>query len=174
LHGIQLYPTDTGLLNLSALAVLKTAFNAPVGLADHIDGGLQEAQMLPLLAIPYGISVIEKHITLDRALKHEDYEAALGIAEFARFTELVRLAEGVIGSGTISALTPAELKYRRVSRKRAVARRSLAKGTVIATNDITFKRSDHGLDASEATLLIGRTLKCDVSLDDGLDLSKII
>jgi sialic acid synthase SpsE len=174
LHGIQLYPTDPGLLNLSALTVLKTVFNTAVGIADHIDGGLQEAQMLPALAIPYGISVIEKHITLDRALKHEDYEAALGVAEFARFTELVHLAERAIGDGAIGALTPAEIKYRRVSRKRAVARRAIPLGTVITPADITFKRADHGLDASEASLLVGRTLKCNVSLDDGLDLSKIV
>lgn len=174
LHGIQLYPTDPRLLNLSALPVLKAVFGSAVGLADHIDGGVPEAQVLPLLAIPYGISVMEKHITLDRGLKHEDYEAGLGIADFARFTENIRLAEVAIGNGAISALTPEDLKYRQVSRKRIVARRPMSQGAVIGRSDITFKRADNGLDPSEAALLLGRTLCCDVSADEGLDLSKII
>jgi sialic acid synthase SpsE len=174
LHGIQLYPTEVKHMNLSRLGVLKEAFGVQVGLADHIDGGLVEAQVLPLLGLPYGISVIEKHITLDRSLAHEDFEAALGITEFHSFMRILRTAELAIGEASIGALTPAELKYRRVSRKKTVARRPLSQGTVISESDLAFKRSDFGLDAGEASVLIGRTLNCDIQLDDGLDLNKIV
>jgi N,N'-diacetyllegionaminate synthase len=173
LHGIQLYPTDTRLLNLSALAALKVSFQCAVGLADHIDGGLDEALFLPALAIPYGATVIEKHITLDRTLKHEDYEAALGVEEFQRFVRNIQLAELAIGKGGLVTGTPADLEYRRVSRKRTVASRSLSQGSVITRFDVVLKRSDHGLDPGQLELLIGRTLRFDVSADEGLDFSKV-
>lgn len=173
LHGIQLYPTDISLLNLSALAALKVGFQCAVGLADHIDGGLEETLFLPALAIPYGATVIEKHITLDRTLKHEDYEAALGVEEFKRFVRNIQLAERAIGEGGLVTDTSADLKYRRVSRKRTVASRSLSKGSVITRSDVVSKRSDHGLDPGQIELLIGRTLRIDVRADEGLDFSKV-
>jgi len=174
LHGIQLYPTDLSCLNLSALRVLQTVFNCPVGLADHIDGGSELAPVLPLLALPYGATVIEKHITLDRELKHEDFEAALGVGEFRRFVEHIRRAEMAIGNGAVGALTPADLKYRRVSRKRIVLRAPLSKGVVLSRDHLTFKRSDYGAEPSQLSLLVGRTLHCDVDKDEGVDLSKVL
>jgi sialic acid synthase SpsE len=173
LHGIQLYPTDINLLNISALAALKQCFRCRVGLADHTDGGTEEALFLPAIAIPYGASVIEKHITLDRALKHEDYEAALGVEEFHRFVRNIRLAEQATGDGILGTLTAADLKYRRVSRKRTVARSNLPKGRVVSRKDVVSKRSDNGLDPGQIDLLVGRTLCVDVGAEEGLDFSKV-
>jgi sialic acid synthase SpsE len=173
LHGIQLYPTDISLLNISALAALKQCFRCRVGLADHTDGGTEEAFFLPAIAIPYGASAIEKHITLDRDLKHEDYEAALGVEEFQRFVRNIRLTEFAIGNGILGTLTAADLKYRRVSRKRTVARNNLSKGTLVSRGDVVSKRSDNGLDPGQTELLIGRKLCVDVAAEEGLDLTKV-
>ena len=54
-------------MNLNQLKTLKKKFNCNIGLADHIDGGSEFAIILPLLAVPLGVSVIEKHITLNRS-----------------------------------------------------------------------------------------------------------
>ena len=40
---------------------------------DHSDGSSEDAYHLPLLAMGMGISVIEKHMTLDHSLEIEDY-----------------------------------------------------------------------------------------------------
>lgn len=171
LHGIQLYPTDIAMLNIRAITTLQTTFRCNVGLADHIDGGLDAAVTLPLLAVALGASAIEKHITVDRALKHEDFEAALGLVEFKRLVDGIRQAEAALGDGRFGDLTDADLKYRRVSRKRVVARQRIPKGSKIAANMFTFKRADHGLDPGEGESLIGRTTVRDVEADEGLDFS---
>ena len=170
LHGIQLYPTDIRQLNLAALATLKMTFGCKVGLADHIDGDLEVARVLPLLALPYGATMLEKHITIDRALKHEDFEAALDIGNFKRFVGFVREAERSLGRGTLGVLSEADLKYRRVSRKKIVARRAIRRGQTIGREDIAFKRSDRGAEPCEIDMLIGRVATRDVEVNDGLDL----
>ncbi len=171
LHGIQLYPTDIALMNLRAITTLQTTFRCKVGLADHIDGGDPAALTLPLLALPLGAAAIEKHITVDRALKHEDFEAALGIAEFTRFVEGIRRAELALGTGSFGDLTDADRKYRRVSRKKTVARRAIARDTRITADMIAFKRADAGMDVGDSDALIGRTAARDIEMDEGLDAS---
>ncbi len=160
LHGIQ--------LNIRAITTLQTTFRCKVGLADHIDGGLESALVLPLLALPLGASAIEKHITVDRALKHEDFEAALGIAEFIRFVRNIREAERALGDGRFGDLTEADLRYRRVSRKKTVARQPIPAGTRIAADMIAFKRADSGVDPSEAESLVGRSAVRDIEMNEGL------
>jgi len=171
LHGIQLYPTPLEQLNLSALPSLAKRFGCPVGLADHIDGSLPEAMTLPALAIPYGATIIEKHITVHRDLRLEDYEAALGIEEFARFVAHLRLAETALGAGDIGADSEADLRYRNVSRKRVVARRTIAAGSIISNDDLAFKRSDHGLEVGRAHSLIGMRAAHTLRPDDGIDMA---
>ena len=52
---------------------MKKKFKCSIGLADHIDGGNEFAIYLPALAVPLGVDVIEKHITLNRKEKSEDF-----------------------------------------------------------------------------------------------------
>ena len=170
LHGIQLYPTPLEQLNLATIPRLAAAFGCPVGLADHIDGALSEAITVPALAIPYGATMIEKHITVDRALKLEDYEAALGIEEFADFVRYIRAAETALGTGEPGADSPEDQQYRNVSRKRVVARRTIAAGDVISGDDVAFKRSDSGLPVERAEVLLGRRATRTISADDGIEL----
>ena len=170
LHGIQLYPTPIDQLNLSALPALAARFNCPVGLADHIDGGLPEAITLPALALAYGATMIEKHITVDRDMKLEDYEAALGIHQFAKFVAYIRLAETALGSSHADADSEATERYRRVSRKRVVARRPIAAGAIISSDDLAFKRSDSGLEVGRAESLIGLRAARSLRPDEGIDI----
>ena len=171
LHGIQLYPTDIRDLNLSFLSALETLFGCQVGLADHIDGGDRRAAILPLLAIPLGATVIEKHITDARENQREDYEAALGFAEFEEFVRVVRSAEEAMGNASWAGLGASERKYRRIVRKKIVAARALSAGRVLARADVAFKRADAGGDPALLPLLLGRTTRHDLSENDGVDLS---
>jgi sialic acid synthase SpsE len=171
LHGIQLYPTPLEQLNLAALPALADRFGCPVGLADHIDGSLPEAMTLPALAVPYGAKIIEKHITVHRDLRLEDYEAALGIEQFAQFVAYLRLAETALGTGDIDVDSEADRRYRNVSRKRVVARRTIAAGSIISNEDLAFKRSDHGIEIGHAQSLIGMRAAHTLRADDGIELA---
>jgi N,N'-diacetyllegionaminate synthase len=60
--GFQAYPTNLADSGLSKIKYLKDNYKYRVVFADHIDGKLQEAETLPLIASLLGADCIEKHI----------------------------------------------------------------------------------------------------------------
>ena len=74
--GFQAYPTDLVDSGLSKIKYLKDNYKYRVVFADHIDGKLQEAETLPLIASLLGADCIEKHImhsTLET--KYDDFSS---------------------------------------------------------------------------------------------------
>jgi sialic acid synthase SpsE len=163
LHGIQLYPTKTEDTQLRLLPSLKAIFGLPIGLADHVDAESELALVIPLIGIPMGAVVIEKHITHDRSLKGEDIEAALNPDEFKKFVGYIREAEKALGTPYFGGFSKGVLKYRTVSRKRVVCSRKINKGEKITVDDIAFKRADEGIYPDEIKYMIGRTVNRDIA-----------
>ena len=93
-----------------------------------------------LLALPYGVSLVEKHLTLDRALQLEDFVSAVDPGRFARFVERVRSAEAAVGRDDLS-MTAAERGYRRKALKVVVACRDLKAGDVLARDGLRLIRT---------------------------------
>lgn len=173
LHGFQNYPTKIEETDLSLLQTLKNVFNVEVGLADHIDGNSPLAKIIPLLSLPYGATYIEKHITLDRADKSEDFESALNPTDFKEFVDNVRASEIAIGSSSFKKLSEATLRYRKIVRKRIVAKVGIPKGQEISMNDLIFKRCDVGLTPENTRYLIGRKSNKDIAKDEVVDFSTV-
>lgn len=141
LCGFQAEPTVTSDNHLARLGVLRARFPAlGLGFMDHADGEGDEATWLAVLAVPYGVSAIEKHLTLDRALCLEDSMSAVTPERFATFVTRLRAAEAAVGRADL-ALTPAETAYRRKALKPVVATRPLAAGTEIAPGAVTLLRA---------------------------------
>lgn len=141
LFGFQAEPTQNADNNLARLAPLKGKFPLlNLGFLDHSDGDSDEAGWLGVLALPFGITAIEKHITLDRSLKLEDYISALPPREFARYVERIRNAETALGSASLT-LSETERNYRRKAVKILVSTRPIAPQRVLTAEDIAFLRS---------------------------------
>lgn len=174
LHGFQNYPTKLEETDLSLLKTLKTTFNVEVGLADHIDGGDKLAKIIPILALPYGATYIEKHITLDRDLKSEDFESALNPDDFKEFVENIRAAEIAIGTAHFKDLNEATKRYRQVVRKRLVAAKEILEAEEITSDKIIAKRCDVGLTPDNKELIIGRKAKQVIAKDEALMIEKFI
>ena len=173
LHGFQNYPTKIEELDLSLLESLKNIFGIEVGLADHIDGGNPLAKVIPILSLPYGATYIEKHITLDRSKKSEDFESALNPVDFKDFVANVRSAEAAIGSASLAKMSEATKKYRNVVRKRVVASREIQQGEVISMDNLTYKRCDVGLTPDKVDCLLGRRAAKNLLEDDIVDFSNV-
>lgn len=154
-HGFQSYPTPIEYNRLRYIGTLKRLFGRPVCFADHTDGADPMALILPLLAVCFGADAVEKHLTHDRSLKGEDYEAALDPADFAVFVERLRLSARAFGSEAVSGLSEPEQRYRRVVRKKAVFARSGKQGEVLSEALVTFKRADEGLYPEDVAPLLG-------------------
>jgi N,N'-diacetyllegionaminate synthase len=142
MHGFQAEPTPLGANNLRRLGALAALCQpAGIGFMDHSDGGKEDSLELSLLALPFGVSVVEKHITLDRELQLEDYVSALPPSCFKKFVKKIRKYEKALGS---SAIEPGsdERMYRSKSAKIVVAARKLKKGSLLRNNDLKLLRVD--------------------------------
>jgi len=137
MHGFQGYPTKLEDMNLKRIQYLKERYNVQIGFADHIDAGHPLAADLPVYAFFSGASVIEKHITLDRAAKGFDYYSSLEPNEFKLMTEKLRQAHIAAGSTEVNE---AERKYLSDSSLRVIANRAVKKGEIITLEKTSYKR----------------------------------
>lgn len=141
MYGFQAEPTQTADNHLRRLRSLRERFRSlKLGFMDHADGDADEGGWLGLVALPFGVSVLEKHITVDRALRLEDHVSALGPTEFRVYVDRIRKAEEALGSSALD-LTPGELAYRRRAVKVLVAARAIPGGSAIADADLQMLRT---------------------------------
>jgi len=140
MYGFQAEPTPVEFNNLRRLKALQERFPGyRFGFMDHSDGSSDDAMTLALLALPFGVDCIEKHISLDRTLQLEDYVSALSPENFRLFVQRIRHLESALGTDALE-LTTAEQEYRRKSRKVVVANRELSKGKIIPPDALSLKR----------------------------------
>jgi sialic acid synthase SpsE len=94
LHCVTSYPPDWGEMNLRAIPTMSQRFCLPVGISDHSPGSL-----VPVGAVALGATMVEKHVTFDRARPGPDHPFAMTMAEFAEMHTAVRHIEEALGSG---------------------------------------------------------------------------
>jgi N-acetylneuraminate synthase len=94
LHCVSTYPAADNELNLRCIRTLRNRYDVPIGYSGH-EVGLSP----PLLAVGLGASVIERHITLDRAMWGSDQAASVEIAGLVRLVRDIKLASAMLGDG---------------------------------------------------------------------------
>ncbi len=150
LHCVSSYPVDAEDAHLCWIGEMAARFGVPVGYSDHTTDCLAGA-----LAVAAGATVVEKHLTYDRAADGPDHLASADPGQFARYVRLVRRAEALRGSPGKRVL-PGEQDVRRVSRQSLVAARDLAVGQVIGDADVTVQRPGTGIPAADVGRAVGR------------------
>ena len=134
-------PTATADNNIARLGEWRARLpGVRLGFMDHAAGDADTGQWLGVLALPYGVSLVEKHITLDRSLQLEDYVSALDPERFARYARRLREARDAIGAKDLE-LTDRELVYRGKALKVAVAARPIAAGAEVLEDDARLLRA---------------------------------
>jgi len=102
-----------------------------------------------LAALGVGISVYEKHITINKKLPGPDHRASLNKIEFINLIKKIRNVESAIGDG-VKRVMPCEIKNVKKLKKFLVAKKDIQKGKKITSDDITTKRTGGlGLSASK-------------------------
>lgn len=163
LHCVSAYPAPVGDTNLRAMDTLRVRFGCPVGLSDH-SLGIEVA----LAAVARGAAVLEKHLTVDRALPGPDHRASLEPADFAALVRGVRAVEAALGDG-IKRPMPSEIDTRAVARRSLVAARGLPAGHRLTRDDVAVKRPGTGIAPANLDQVIGKTLTRAVAADELLD-----
>ncbi|MHB1123507.1 MAG: N-acetylneuraminate synthase [Ramlibacter sp.] len=150
LHCTSAYPAPDDALNLRAMASMATDLGIAVGYSDHSLG--IEAD---LAAVALGARVIEKHLTLDRALPGPDHGASLEPAQFTAMVDGIRRVSAMLGDG-VKAPTPEERDTARVARRSIVAAVDIPAGAVIAAAMLACRRPATGIAPRELERVVGR------------------
>lgn len=111
-HATSTYPCSPDELNLRMINTLRHRYNVPVGYSGH-ETGLQTT----LAAVALGACVIERHITLDRAMWGTDQAASVEPAGLHRLVRDIRVIERAFGDG-VKRVYPSELPIRQKLRLR--------------------------------------------------------
>ncbi|MBI9100072.1 MAG: N-acetylneuraminate synthase, partial [Spirochaetaceae bacterium] len=107
LHCNTEYPTPASDVNLNAMKTLRSAFCMNVGYSDHTRG-----IEFPIAAVALGATIIEKHITLNKAMEGPDHRASLEPHELFEMVKAIRNIE--IGMGS-SVKRPSESEMKNIS-----------------------------------------------------------
>ncbi|MGH9890572.1 MAG: N-acetylneuraminate synthase family protein, partial [bacterium] len=94
MHCTSTYPSKLEELNLRGIPALKERYGVPVGYSGH-EIGLATS----LAAAVLGACMIERHITLDRALWGSDQAASVEPQGFVRLVRDVHAVEAALGDG---------------------------------------------------------------------------
>jgi sialic acid synthase len=157
------YPAEWTELDLRVITTYRECFpSAVVGLSSH-DNGIAMA----VAAYVLGARVIEKHFTLNRALKGTDHRFSLepvGMRKMVRDLRRIRLA---LGDG-MKTMYPSETEPIIKMAKKLVAARPLPAGHVLRLEDVAMKSPGDGLPPYELDRVVGRTLRHPVAADTSL------
>lgn len=93
-HATSTYPCEPDELNLRMIETLRNEFNCPVGYSGHEVGLIPSA-----VAVALGACMVERHITLDRAMWGGDQAASVEPSGFERLVKYVRVTEQSLGDG---------------------------------------------------------------------------
>jgi len=112
MHCVGTYPARNEDLNLRCVQTLKDRYDVPVGYSGH-EVGLATS----LAAVVLGACMVERHITLDRAMWGSDQAASVEPYGFQRICRDIRAVEKATGDGVKRVIDdefPVMKKLRRV------------------------------------------------------------
>ena len=156
------YPASVEDLNLNVITTLRERFpSLVIGLSDH-----QNGIAMAVVAYMLGARVIEKHFTLDHALKGRDHAFSLMPEGMRRLVRDLHRVPAALGEATKRPL-PIEADPLEKMGKKLVAARELELGHVLAASDLAIKSpADGGLPPYELDRLVGRRLRRPVAFED--------
>jgi sialic acid synthase len=157
------YPAEWEELDLRVIDTYRQLFpDVVVGYSGH-DNGIA----MPVAAFVLGGRIVEKHFTLNRAMKGTDHSFSLepvGLRKLVRDLQRIRLA---LGDG---AKTPYSSETDSITKmgKKIVAAATLPAGHTLRREDLALKSPGDGLPPYELDAVIGRTLRHPLGEDDTL------
>ena len=95
MHCTSTYPCEPEELNLKMIETLRREFpNIPIGYSGHEVGLVPSA-----VAVAFGACMVERHLTLDRAMWGSDQSASVESGGFERLVKYIRVTEAALGDG---------------------------------------------------------------------------
>jgi N-acetylneuraminate synthase/sialic acid synthase len=163
------YPPDYEQLDLRVIETYRREFpDVVVGFSGH-DSGIA----MSTAAYTLGARIIEKHFTLNRALRGTDHAFSLEPAGLKKLVRDLRRTRLALGDGT-KRFFDSEIAPSQKMGKKLVASHDLSAGTVLTAADITMKSPGDALFPYHLEDLLGRQLQIDVGEDQAFSFDQLV
>ena len=160
LQCVSQYPADPENLNIRAMLTMRERYDCLTGYSCHNVGVLA-----PTIAAVMGACVVEKHVTLSRAMKGTDQAGSLEPDGLYRVVRYIRYIPVMMGQGKKDIL-PVEVPSRRKLARSVVPIRDIGKGEKITIKMLGLKSPGTGLAASHVFDLVGKRAARDLQEDE--------
>ena len=162
------YPPEWHELNLMVIDTLRKEFpDIIIGFSSH-DSGIAMAVAGYML----GARIIEKHFTLNRAMKGTDHAFSLEPSGTTKMVRDLRRLKLALGDGQKITYTSEKAPITKMG-KSLVAKRDLPQGHVLTDDDLTMKSPGGGLPPYELENLIGMILTRPIKEDEAFDFARL-
>ncbi len=163
------YPPEFSELNLKVIETYREAFpDVVIGFSSH-DSGIA----MPLIAYMLGSRMVEKHFTLNRAMKGSDHAFSLEPGGLRRLVRDLHRTVESLGDGVKRAYPSEERPLYKMAKK-LVAARDLPPGHVLTEEDIVMKTPNDGLSPQHYDELIGRRVVSAMKADEAFSLENTV
>ncbi len=157
------YPAPPEASNLRGIPALRDALDLQIGLSDHTLGiGASVA------AVALGATVIEKHLTLDRADGGVDADFSLDPSEFAALVRESRIAWQALGSARVG---PKDIEREGLRFRRSLfVTRDVKAGEKVGPDNVRSVRPADGMPPDSFSDIEGREFRVDVTMGTPMSL----
>lgn len=157
------YPPEYSELNLRVITTFREQFpDTVIGFASH-DSGIAMA----LVAYVLGARIVEKHFTLNRAMRGTDHAFSLEPVGLRKVVRDLQRARAAMGNGVKVPYATEKAPLLKMAKK-LVARRSLPAGHVLSAEDVAIKSPADGLPPYELEHVIGRQTRVALAPDQNI------
>ena len=112
MHCTSTYPCEPEELNLKMVETLRREFpEIPIGYSGHEVGLVPSA-----VAVALGACLVERHLTLDRAMWGSDQAASVEPGGFERLVKYIRVSEAALGDGVKKVYASEQPSLKRLRR----------------------------------------------------------
>lgn len=155
------YPCPPERVGLNLIPVYRERYGCWVGLSDH------SGTIYPGLAgVAMGLDVVEVHVALSREMFGPDVIASITTAELRQLVDGIRFIERMRANPLDKDASARETDpLRRLFTRSVVARRALARGSVLGPDDLALKKPGTGLPPDRLPDLVGKRLARAVAED---------
>jgi sialic acid synthase len=162
------YPAAWDELDLRVIETYRERFpEAVVGLSGH-DNGIS----MPVVAYVLGARIVEKHFTLNRAMKGTDHRFSLEPQGLRKMVRDLRRTRRALGNGD-KHIYASEVEPAIKMGKKLVAARDLPAGHRLSAEDVALKSPGDGLPPYELDRLVGARLRESLTKDSTITLEML-
>jgi sialic acid synthase SpsE/sugar phosphate isomerase/epimerase len=153
MHCISNYPLSLQNAKLGYITHLRRRWGRAVGYSSH-----DECWEACLLALQLGVSVIERHITLDQKARGLDHSSSSTPKQFVTLCEFAKNIDAMLGGDGPRVPNQGELLNKQNLGRSFFAAVPLPRGHLLDPSDLVYRSPNIGLSSTDIGSYIGRPI----------------